>query len=97
MVAPSRASLGARDLRRLNAPAALRVQTDAAGTPTAAHRRGWPRPRGVARVQDRWRIDDEWWREQPISRLYYLLLLEDSMLLTVYHDLVAERWYEQRS
>jgi hypothetical protein len=50
----------------------------------------------VLRVQDCWRIDDEWWRERPISRLYFTLRLEDETLATVYHDLIAESWHEQR-
>lgn len=58
-------------------------------------RRGWRAPRPVARVLDRWRIDDEWWRERPIARLYHALLLEDGARLTVYHDLVADAWFEQ--
>jgi hypothetical protein len=48
----------------------------------------------VARVQDIWRIDDEWWRN-PISRRYYQLLLEDGTLRTVYHDLTSDTWHEQ--
>lgn len=50
----------------------------------------------MVRVQDRWRIDDEWWREHPISRLYYTVVLEDDTLLTLYHDLLADAWFEQR-
>ena len=46
----------------------------------------------VAAVQDRWRIDDEWWRERPVSRLYYRLLLEDGRAVMVYRDLVDGRW-----
>ena len=51
--------------------------------------------RGVAAIQSRWRIDDEWWRERPISRLYYSLLLEDGRLLTVFQDLHTGQWHEQ--
>jgi hypothetical protein len=54
-------------------------------------------PRSVAGVQDRWRLDDEWWRERPISRLYHTLVLEDGSLLVVYRDLVVEEWYAQRA
>ena len=96
MVPDPRAPLGARGLRRLNAPVPIRVRTDAAGRPRAVRRRGRPETRRVMRVQDRWRIDDEWWRAQPISRLYHALLLDDGTLLTVYHDLVADTWFEQR-
>jgi hypothetical protein len=48
----------------------------------------------VAAVQDRWRIDDEWWRTRPVSRLYYSLLLEDGRTVTVYRDLVSGRWFK---
>ena len=96
MVPHPRAPLGARSLRPLNVPAPLQVQVDSQGRPRTVHRRGWPAPRAVAAIQDRWRIDDEWWRERQISRLYYELLLDEGMLLTVYHDLHRDEWYEQR-
>ncbi len=97
MVSHPRAPLGARDLRPLNAPNTIQVQVDELGQPLAVRRRGWPRPSRVASGQDPWRIDDEWWRERPVARLYYALLLEDESLLVVYHDLVADRWFAQRS
>jgi hypothetical protein len=53
--------------------------------------------RAVSAIQDRWRLDDEWWRERPISRLYHTLVLEDGSLLVVYRDLVAAEWYVQRA
>lgn len=92
----SGATDGARELRPLNAPIPIRVKVDADGRPIAVRRRGWRRPRAVAQVQDRWRIDDEWWRARPISRLYHALLLADGTLLTIYHDLLADVWLEQR-
>jgi len=50
----------------------------------------------VAAVQDRWRIDDEWWRKRLVSRLYYSLLLEDGRVATVYYDLIVRRWHRQK-
>ncbi len=97
MVAHPRAPLGARDRRPLNAPSPVLVQVDEAGRPRAVRRRGWPDPRRVERVQDRWRIDDEWWRERPISRFYYTLLLDGGTRLTLYHDLLSDGWYEQKA
>jgi len=73
------------------------VDLDARGQVVALWRQGRLTPRSIAAVQDRWRIDDEWWREHAISRMYYTLLLDDGTLLTVYHDLVADVWFEQRS
>ncbi len=105
MVAHSRTPLGAGDvrnldsprLRPLNAPSPLKVDLDAAGQVVALWRQGRLTPRRIAAVQDRWRIDDEWWREHPIARMYFSLLLDDGTLLTVYHDLAADVWFEQRS
>jgi hypothetical protein len=113
MVAHSRTTLGAghmrplvsgkpapvrrQDLRPLNVPSPLRVQVDADGRIVSLWRQGRLTPRTIAAVQDQWRIDDEWWREHAVSRMYYALLLDDGTLLTVYHDLVSDTWFEQRS
>ena len=113
MVAYSRTALGAgdvrplvkptaigrqrADLRPLNAPSPLRVQTDTAGRIVSVWRQGRLTPRTIAAVQDRWRIDDEWWREHAISRMYYAVILDDGTFLTIYHDLTTDAWFEQRS
>jgi hypothetical protein len=51
----------------------------------------------VLQVQDAWRIDDEWWRERPVSRLYFSVALEDGRVVTVYRDLLQESWWHQYS
>jgi hypothetical protein len=62
---------------------------------------GWPcelhlgKMLKVVSVEDRWRIDDEWWREQPISRMYFECTLEDGRQLTVFQDLLTGGWYRQ--
>jgi hypothetical protein len=96
VVAHSRAPLGAHTLRTLNGARDLAVRSDTSGKPVAVRRSGWTEPRPVRDIRDCWRIDDEWWRERPVSRIYYELLMDDGLLLTVYHDLVADRWLEQR-
>jgi hypothetical protein len=83
------------DLRPLNAPTPIRVNVDENGQPSSVTRAGRS-THAVAAIQDRWRIDDEWWREHAISRMYYTLLLDDDSLLNVYHDLIANAWHEQR-
>jgi len=49
----------------------------------------------VAAIQNTWRIDDEWWRER-ISRQYFKVELESGLVLTVFRDLVADKWYQQK-
>jgi hypothetical protein len=72
----------------------LRVSTDARGRPLAVWHEGVMRV--VASVQDRWRVDDEWWREQAVSREYYRLRLEGDRVVTVYRDLQGGAWCLQR-
>ncbi len=49
----------------------------------------------VAAIDDRWRVDDEWWRSEPISRLYYAVRLASGQRLVLYKDLVSGGWYRQ--
>jgi len=81
-----------KTLQPLKQPRPVAVETGESGEPVAVVLRG--RRLAVAQVQDVWRIDDEWWREE-VSRLYYRLLLEDGRPLVVFHDLVRELWCEQ--
>ena len=93
---PPRRQRGA-DLRPLNAPVPLRVQIDERGRIVSLWRHGRLTPRRIAAIQDRWRLDDEWWREHPVARMYYAVVLDDGTLLTVYHDLATDAWFEQRA
>jgi hypothetical protein len=52
--------------------------------------------RAVTSLQDRWRIDDEWWRDTAVSRMYYQIQLEGGRVLTVYRDLIGGAWCVQR-
>jgi hypothetical protein len=66
----------------------------------------------VLDVSEIWRIAEEWWRDHPIQRTYYRLVLQDGRPITIFHDeteLPAEAapssedtattcagWFEQR-
>jgi hypothetical protein len=80
-------------LATLNRPRPLRVEAGGDGRPVAVH---LPSGRfGVEVVLERWRIDDEWWRQRPVSRLYYRLALADGRTVTVYRDSANREWYRQ--
>ena len=85
-------SLQPQRLRPLKSPSPVRVRIDDEGLPAELHRKG-KRLRVLA-VRERWRIDDEWWRD-PISREYYALVLEDGRPVVLFRDLVAGGWYWQ--
>lgn len=82
-------------LKPLGRPRSVVVRTDEAGRPTHVRQPGKP-ARSIAVVRERWRIDDEWWR-QSISREYHTVVLDDGTVLTLYHDLVDASWYVQKS
>ena len=77
----------------LHNPRRIRVEPGDSGYPLAV--RISNRRLVVEAVLERWRIDDEWWRDRPISRLYYRLLLEDGRTVDVYHAIRTGRWFRQ--
>ena len=100
MVADAGAASGAGAFRPLNQPQPVRVEAEADGErPIAVWERGVRLP--VARVEDVWRIDDEWWREEHVARTYFEVLLEGGKRLTLFFDRATGdratgRWYRQR-
>jgi hypothetical protein len=71
----------------------VRVEAGEDGRPIAL----WLSSRryAVEAVLETWRIDDEWWRQRPVSRMYFSLLLEDGRTVTVYRDLARNYWWLQ--
>jgi hypothetical protein len=69
------------------------VRTDDGGTPVCLRLHGgW---QDVTIVRRPWRIDQHWWRSEPLSRLYYRIAPEDGPPLTVHYDLIAKTWARQ--
>jgi len=93
MVASSGAEKSTDRVRPLNLPRPVQVIVDDRnGLPLTLHTRN--RCHQIERVQDTWQVDDEWWRE-PISRHYVQVILRDGALRTLFHDRIADRWFEQ--
>ena len=93
MVPDTREETGSSTSRPLNVPKAVKVISDI---------QNFPRKIQIGRlylsvkkIQDRWRIDDEWWREQSLSRAYYQCLLETSDVVIIFQDLVRNIWFKQ--
>ena len=94
MVKDPGTSLRPDRLRPLATPQELTIETDPRGVPHRVRFEGMMR--GVTAVQDRWRIDDEWWRETAVSRMYYQVQLDGGRVITVYRDLIGGGWWLQR-
>ena len=75
----------------LNMPEQLVVREDSTGKPIRVGK-GYLI---VADIEDKWRIDDEWWRTEPISSMYYSISLNNGMRLIIYKDLIKGHWYRQ--
>jgi hypothetical protein len=70
----------------------VKVEEDAAGLPVATRMK---RRQVIMAIEDRWRIDDEWWRREPVSRLYFTVCLASGQRLVLYKDLNDGGWYRQ--
>lgn len=80
-----------RRLRALHRPSPIEVEL-ANGVLAAVH---LGRRVTVEETLEVWRIDDEWWRDQPIAREYQRVLLKDGRTVDVFRDLATGRWFRQ--
>jgi hypothetical protein len=77
----------------LNRPRPVKIEADAAHLPLVLYLSG--RRLAIESVVETWRIDDEWWREKPVSRRYWRVVLEDGRVVDVYQALASGRWWRQ--
>lgn len=83
--------MDATPYKLLNTPEPLPVKEDAKGHPTHVGRGNLV----VAGIEDRWRINDEWWRTEEVSRMYYAVVLKNGIRMVIYKDLISNLWYRQ--
>ncbi len=89
---PDTIQLRDESLRQVNKPEPANVRENDGEQPLAIRLGRW---QNVASIVDTWRIDDEWWREEPISRLYYEVLTAQGRRVTIFKDLLHSAWYKQ--
>jgi hypothetical protein len=92
MVENTGKTLRADTYKPVNTPEPVGVDEDAGGLPAAVRA---PRRRAVSAIEDRWRLDDEWWRPEPVSRLYYSVLLASGEKMVLFKDLIGGGWFMQ--
>ncbi len=85
-------ALHAGAYKPVNTPEPVPVKEDENGFPAKVGLSHW---QVVVAVEDRWRIDDEWWRSEPVSRIYYSIRLDSGQRLVLYRDLISNNWYRQ--
>ena len=92
MVKDTRKTLHTDAFKLLNIPEPVSVEESPSGIPLSL---GSKQRREVAAIEDWWRIDDEWWRADPLSRVYFTVRLASGRRLVLYKDNINDRWYRQ--
>ena len=92
MVADTGKTLRTDTTKPVNLPELLSVEEDAAGLLKAVRLK---RRQSIIDIEDCWRIDDEWWRSEPVSRLYYAVILASGQRMVLSKNLIDKCWYRQ--
>jgi len=92
MVADTGKTLRPDSIKPVNLPEPLQVEESPAGLPVAVRLK---RRQSIIAIEDCWRIDDEWWRSEPVSRLYYAVILASGHRIVLSKNLIDGSWYRQ--
>ena len=92
MVADTGKTLHSDTTKPVNLPEPLSVEENSAGLPTAVRLK---RRQAIIAIEDCWRIDYEWWRSEPVSRLYYTVILASGQRMVLSKNLIDKCWYRQ--
>ena len=92
MVADTGKTLRTDTTKPVNLPEAISVEENPDGLPTAVKLK---RRQKIIAIEDSWRIDDEWWRSEPVSRLYYAVILASGHRMVLSKNLIDKCWYRQ--
>ena len=92
MVKDTGKTVHAGTFKQVNTPEAISVEEGPDGLPLSLKDK---RRQKVAAIDDMWRLDDEWWRTEPLSRLYFSVILASGQNLVIFKDLSNNRWYRQ--
>jgi hypothetical protein len=92
MVADTGKTLRTDTIKPVNLPEPLQVEETPAGLPAAVRLK---RRQTIIAIEDCWRIDDEWWRSEPVSRLYYAVILTSGQRMVLSKNLINNSWYRQ--
>jgi hypothetical protein len=86
---------GSESFCPVNLPIPIEVRESAQQTPRVIKVNGhWRR---VISIADLCSVDEEWWQERPIVRMYYRVNLENGTQITVFRDMLDGAWYRQNA
>jgi hypothetical protein len=91
--------------KRIPSSGAKRVPVNPGGKRAAQEHWREAKWTAVLDISEAWRIGEDWWRERPIRRTYFRLIVQDGRTVTVFRDELAAAfsgsemdggWFEQR-
>ena len=83
----------------------IRIDLGVSVGPRAKRKLREARWTAVLDISEAWRIGEDWWRERPIRRTYFRLIVDGGQAVTVFRDELAAAlgtaeapggWFEQR-
>jgi hypothetical protein len=92
MDANTKKAMGTNASKPLNMPEPLFVEENTSGSPVAVKLK---QRHTIIAIEDCWRIDDEWWRTEPVSRIYYAVILDSGRRMILCNNLIDKHWYQQ--
>jgi len=48
---------------------------------------------GVESIDNRCEVEEDWWKDNPVVRIYYQVTLEDGRQQTIFRNMVHGGWY----
>jgi hypothetical protein len=88
----NRKMLSPNATKPLNLPEPLSVEEGPSGVPKTVKLK---QRHFIISIEDYWRIDDEWWRSEPVSRLYYAVILDSGRRIVISKNLINNYWCQQ--
>jgi DNA polymerase-4 len=78
---------------KLYEPCYVEISADERGLPRFVRtNNGWKQ---VDAVIKQWKVDWNWWSDDPVSRSYFQLLLQDGSFLQIFYNCITNNWYRQ--
>ena len=47
----------------------------------------------IESIDDRCEVEEDWWKDNPVVRMYYRVTLEDGRQLPIFRNMVHGGWY----
>jgi hypothetical protein len=94
----AREASGPSAVLSLNQPEPMGVESHDGRPVTVLTKRNAVRPvtTAIMSIEDIWRVEEEWWRDSPIVRTYFEVLLDTGRRMTLFFDHGSSSWYSQR-